>query len=173
MRMVDKARRRENEKKGRRERKREGGGGRTKEEGEHQSSARQNVSLLYERNGRRNSPTKRPASDDVVLTTPSFAHTYSLFALLARHSRAQDAYIVRSRLCPPLHSGGLPRWRRGDPGEEGIDIIVKRSIITGSLRVSFLLALYAFLFLIRHIVIVIKINSCSRVTERHAKETVS
>jgi len=110
-------------------------------EGE-QSSARQNASLLYERNGRRNPPTKRPASDDVVLTTPSFALVPTRrFALLARHSRAQNAYIVRGadfalRSAPLRRTSG---WRSGVPGGEEIGAIVKWSIITDSLRASLLL----------------------------------
>lgn len=88
------------------------------------------------------------------------------FALLrSTFSRTGCVYRPRtSRLCSPLRSGGPPCWRRGDPDEEGIGAIVKRSIITGSLRASLLHAFYALLFLIRHIVIAIKINSCSRVT---------
>lgn len=85
--MVDKTRRTENERKREKERR----------EGEHRSSARQNVSLLYERNGRRNPPTKRPASDDVVLTTPSFARTYSPLRA-ARSTFSRTGCVYRSRI---------------------------------------------------------------------------
>lgn len=110
---------RETERERERKRARETGreGERTRGKGKHRSSARQNVSLLYERNGRRNPPTKRPASDDVVLTTPSFARTYSpLRARLARHSRAQDACIVRG--WPTLPSA--PSRRTSGAGNAGI-----------------------------------------------------
>lgn len=103
MRMEDKARRRGNEGKGggretERKRARETGreGERTRGKGKHRSSARQNVSLLYERNGRRNPPTKRPLPLMMLYSRlPRSLVPTRRFARLARHSRAQDACIVR------------------------------------------------------------------------------
>lgn len=104
--MADKARRGENERKRRR---------RERGEGEHCSSARQNASLLYERNGRRNPPTKRPASDDVVLTTPSFARTYSpLRAACSTFSRTGRVY--RPRIAGVAHRSAPEDLRAGGAG---------------------------------------------------------
>lgn len=73
--------------------------------GHRQSSARQNASLLYERNGRRNPPTEA-ASDDVVLTTPYARLVPTLAALLAR--RAGRVYRRADSPTSPsaLRSGG-------------------------------------------------------------------
>jgi len=117
--MADKARRKKWKK--RRERKRE-------RESEHRSSARQNASLLYERNGWSNSPRGLWW----CCTHDSFVRSYLLVAsrclldILAHKSR-----IYRSRIADfVLHSWRSSRWLRGDSDGEGIGAIVKRSIIT-------------------------------------------
>lgn len=156
MRTVDEARRRENERRGEKER----------GEGEHRNSARQNVSLLYERNGRRNPPTKRPASDDVVLTTLSFARTYSPL-----RAASLDILAHRMRISSEDESDFTLRSTPEDLRAAGAGFQTRKEL-TRSLNGQLLLApfvprssgaFYALLFLIRHIVIAIKINSCSRV----------
>ena len=94
----------------------------------------------------------------------------SLSYLLAASRCLLDILAHRTRISseePTLLSAPLRRtsgWRSGVPGGEEIGAIVKWSIITDSLRASLLLALHVLLFLIHHIVIAIKINSCSCVT---------
>lgn len=160
MKMVDKARRRENERRGEEKRKTE-----RKRERVSIGIVRGRTCLYYTKGT--DGGTRRPRDLPLMMLysrlprslvpTRRFALLRSTFSRTGCVYRPRIADLILRSTPEDLHDGGagIQTWKELARSLNG-QLLLALSVP----RFSF--ALYAFLFLIRHIVIAIKINSCSR-----------